>query len=77
MLTQPTETIVLHGAHAAGGSGGICSMLGQERLRAELKKREKELVRSTQALTTAMTKYKAQHGKSLMFPGVLPYADVC
>ncbi len=65
---------MLHGAHAAGGSSG---MLGQERLRAELKKREKELVRSTQALTTAMTKYKAQHGKSLMFRGVLTYADVC
>lgn len=73
---QPAESIKLQGtAGAAAGGGKASSLTSQERLRNELKKREKDLIRCTQAVTTAMTRYKAQHGKALMFRG-MRYFDV-
>ena len=54
---------------------GSLSLKGQERLRAEAKRRERELMRATQALTVAMTQYKALHGLPLTFRG-MRYEDV-
>ena len=54
---------------------GSLSLRGQERLRAEAKRRERELMRATQALTAAMTQYKALHGLPLTFRG-MRYEDV-
>ena len=54
---------------------GWLSLKGQERLRAEAKRRERELMRDTQALTAAMTQYKALHGLPLTFRG-MRYEDV-
>jgi hypothetical protein len=70
---EPAETIKIQGTVGAGGN--TSNLTSQERLRNELKKREKDLIRCTQALTTAMTRYKAQHGKALMFRG-MRYLDV-
>jgi len=70
---EPAEAIKIQGTVGAGGNAS--NLTSQERLRNELKKREKDLIRCTQALTTAMTRYKAQHGKALMFRG-MRYLDV-